>query len=81
MGDPMATHSKSETPRPLDLVALTADRPKDCLARGSIGTVLEMLDETTVLVEFDDDLGRASTTAMCTNTELLVLHYAPPQAA
>ncbi len=80
MGDPMATHSRSDIPRPLDLVALTTDRPRDRLARGSIGTVIEMLDETTVLVEFGDDLGCASTTAMCTNAELLVLHYAPQAA-
>jgi hypothetical protein len=70
---------ESERPALLDVVALLADHPGG-LARGQVGTVVETLDEKTVLVEFSDDEGHAYAVAPCPNSELLVLHYAPEAA-
>jgi hypothetical protein len=64
----------------LDVVALLSDQPGERLARGQVGTVVELLDERTVLVEFSDDDGRAYAIAPCPRTELLVLHYVPEAA-
>ena len=64
----------------LDVVALLADRPAEGLGRGQVGTVVELLDENTVLVEFSDDQGRAYAVAPCPRSELLVLHYVPKAA-
>lgn len=67
-------------PSPLDAVALLADRPADKLARGQVGTVVEVLDENTALVEFSDDDGRAYAIVPSPVSELMVLRY-EPQAA
>ena len=64
----------------LDVVALLADAPADGLARGQVGTVVELLDSQTVLVEFADDEGRAYAIAPCPRADLLVLHYVPKAA-
>lgn len=64
----------------LDAVALLADRPADKLARGQVGTIVESLDETTALVEFSDDEGRAYAIVPCSVSELMVLHYVPQAA-
>jgi hypothetical protein len=45
-----------------------------------VGTVVGVLDATTVLVEFSDDNGRAYAVAPCTQSELLILHYLPQAA-
>ena len=71
---------KSEIPSTLDAVALLNDVPAEHLTRGQVGTVVEQLDEQTVLVEFSDDKGRAYAIVPCRRAELLVLHY-DPQAA
>lgn len=62
-------------PSLLGVVALLADIPAHRLARG--GTVVEPLDDDTVLVEFSDDQGGAYAVAPCPRSELLVLHYVP----
>ena len=67
-------------PAPFDVVALLADFPAERLARGQVGTVVETLDERTVLVEFADDQGRAYAISPCPRSELLVLHYVPQAA-
>jgi hypothetical protein len=67
-------------PSLLDVVALLNDVPARGLARGQVGTVVENLDESTALVEFSDDDGRAYAIAPLPLAELLVLHY-EPQAA
>ena len=72
--------AKSERPTLLDVVALLADLPAQGLARGQVGTVVEPLDEGTVLVEFTDDQGRAYAIAPCPRSKLLVLHYVPQAA-
>ena len=74
------TAKKDETPSALDVVALLADLPARGLARGQVGTVVEQLDDATLLVEFSDDQGSAYAIAPCRRTDLLVLHYVPEAA-
>jgi hypothetical protein len=64
----------------LDVVALLADRPSAGLARGQVGTVVEQLDQNSVLVEFSDDDGRAYAIEPFARGDLLVLHYVPEAA-
>lgn len=72
--------TKSEAPSVLDVVALLTDLSAERLARGQVGTVVEQLDDGTMLVEFSDNQGRAYAVAPCPRTELLVLHYVPEAA-
>jgi Domain of unknown function (DUF4926) len=62
-------------PKLNDVVALLADVPEAKLARGQVGTVVELLSPTKLLVEFSDDDGRAYSIVPLPTTELLVLHY------
>jgi uncharacterized protein DUF4926 len=71
---------KNDRPSLLDVVALLTDLPAQQLARGQVGTIVEELDDKTLLVEFSDDQGRAYAIAPCARTELLVLHYVPEAA-
>jgi hypothetical protein len=68
------------TPSLLDVVALLIDLPAHRLARGQVGSIVELLDEETVLVEFSDEQGRAHAITPCLRSELLVLHYVPQAA-
>jgi Domain of unknown function (DUF4926) len=72
--------AKSERPSVLDVVALLTDLPAQQLARGQVGTIVEQLDDKTLLVEFSDEQGRAYAVAPCPRTDLLVLHYVPEAA-
>jgi hypothetical protein len=72
--------ARDKRPSVLDVVALLADQPAEGLARGQVGTVVESLDESTVLVEFSDDQGRGYAIAPCPRSRLLVLHYVPQAA-
>lgn len=72
--------AKSERPSLLDVVALLTDLPAQRLARGQVGTIVEQLDDNTLLVEFSDDEGRAYAVAPCPRADLLVLHYVPEAA-
>jgi hypothetical protein len=72
--------TKNEKPSLLDVVALLADLPAQRLARGQVGTIVEQLDDRTLLVEFSDDQGRAYAVAPCLPADLLVLHYVPEAA-
>jgi len=65
----------TDDPKPHDVVALLADRPAVRLVHGQVGTVVETLDGTSVLVEFCDDQGRAFAIEPVPTTELLVLRY------
>jgi hypothetical protein len=65
----------------LDVVTLLADMPAAGLARGQVGTVVEVLDGETALVEFGGDDGRAYAVVPCPLADLLVLHYVPEAAA
>ena len=63
------------TPKLNDVVALLAEVPRSNLGRGQVGTVVEVLSVSNLLVEFSDDEGKAyAVTALPTN-DLLVLHY------
>ena len=64
----------------LDVVALLTGVPAHKLGRGQVGTVVERLDERTVLVEFSDEEGSAYAMAPCPQDQLLVLHYLPEAA-
>ena len=59
----------------LDVVALLADMPANSLTRGQVGTVVEQLDDTTMLVEFSDEAGCAYALVPCAADDLLILHY------
>ena len=74
------TTIQGEQPVLLDAVALLSDLPSEGLARGQVGTVVEALDSTAVLVEFSDAQGRAYAIVPCPRSELLVLHQAPQVA-
>ncbi|MBH5403019.1 DUF4926 domain-containing protein [Bradyrhizobium sp. CNPSo 4010] len=75
-----ANKKEDRTPRALDVVALLANLPEHRLARGNVGTIVEELDEETVLVEFSDDDGRPYAVAPCLRSDLLPLHYVPEAA-
>lgn len=64
----------------LDVVALLSDIPDEGVGRGQVGTVVELLDEGTALVEFSDDDGRAYSISACPLSQLLVLRYLPEAA-
>lgn len=76
----MNDEQKDRKPVVLDVVALLADRPREGLSRGQVGTVVELLDERTAMVEFSDDQGRAFAIAPCGISELIVLRYVPVAA-
>jgi len=70
----------AQVPKLFDPVALLADAPAEGLARGQVGTVVELLDDATALVEFSDDQGRAYAVGPCALSNLIVLHYVPQAA-
>ena len=65
----------------LDVVALLTDVPAEGLTRGQVGTVVEILEGDAVLVEFNDDDGKAYAIVRCPSADLLLLHYEPEAAA
>jgi Domain of unknown function (DUF4926) len=76
----VASGKKDRAPAVLDVVALLADFPEQRLTRGNVGTIVDELDDETVLVEFSDDDGRPYAVAPCQRSELLTLHYVPEAA-
>jgi hypothetical protein len=77
---PTKNSARNERPSLLDVVALLNDLPAQRLARGQVGTIVERLDDKTLLVEFSDDQGGAYSVAPCPSGDLLVLHYMPETA-
>jgi len=71
---------QTDRPELLSVVALLADLPAEGLARGQVGTVVETLDDKTVLVEFSDDQGRAFAVVPCASSDLMALRYEPQTA-
>ena len=62
----------------LDVVALTVDVPEHNLARGQVGTVVEVLKNGTAFeVEFSDRNGRTYQSLGLRPDQLMVLHYEP----
>ena len=82
LGGVMAVRQVKDNGAPdlLDVVALLTNRQTDGLARGQVGTVVELLGSGAVLVEFSDDDGRPYAVAACPRSDLLVLHYVPQAA-
>ena len=72
---------RTDTIQLLDVVALTADLPERGLLRGQVGTVVENLAPAVFEVEFSDDHGRTYAQLALKESQLLVLHYQPQQAA
>jgi Domain of unknown function (DUF4926) len=59
----------------LSVVALLQDQPEQGLMRGQVGTVVEVLTPSTVLVDFSDQEGR-SYAIKALNPDLLIrLHH------
>ncbi len=75
------TNEKSPRLSVLDVVALLTDLPAAGIARGQVGTVVEISGKDAALVEFSGDDGRAYAIERCPTADLLVLHYVPEAAA
>jgi Domain of unknown function (DUF4926) len=68
----------SNTPKLLDVVALTVDLPQYNLWRGQVGTVVEVLaDGTAFEVEFSDRTGHTYESLGLRPEQILVLHFEP----
>jgi hypothetical protein len=65
----------ARTPKLLDVVALLRDLPEIRLRRGQVGSVVDELDENTVLVEFADADGQTLALPNIARADLLVLDY------
>ena len=65
----------------LDVVALTDDVPDMGLARGQVGTVVEVLAPDVFEVEFCDNDGRTYALLALRSVQLMVLCYQPVAAA
>lgn len=64
----------------LDVVALLRDHPELCVTTGHVGTVVEVLDDKTVEVEFITGNGETYAMGPLPVGDLLVLHYSPSAA-
>jgi len=61
--------------RPLDVVALLADKPEESLMAGQVGRVVEVLAPVVFEVEFLDSHGRTVALAELRREELLALKH------
>jgi hypothetical protein len=66
--------------RLLDVVALIDDLPQESLARGQVGTVVEILAPGVFEVEFADDRGQTYAELAVPEQRLMVLRYEPASA-
>ena len=64
-----------------DVVALTEELPEHDLARGQVGTVVEMLAPGVFEVEFCDGEGITYAMLALTSQQLMRLHHAPASLA
>ena len=64
-----------------DVVALLEERPQDGLARGQVGTVVEVHSPEAFEAEFLDSQGRTIALVTVRRSELLVLRHEPATAA
>jgi hypothetical protein len=62
-------------PKLLDVVALLKNLPDHHLVTGQVGTVVEMLDMESYLVEFCNHKGETLAMVSLKTGELLLLHY------
>ena len=58
-------------------VALLGDMPEKGLARGQVGTIVELLAPSVAEVEFSDNQGRAYAMAALRFEVLIRLHHGP----
>ena len=65
----------------LDVVALAQDMPERGLARGQVGTVVELLAPGVFEVEFSDDRGKTYAMLPVASSQLLLLRTAPVRSA
>lgn len=65
----------------LDVIALTSDIPEKSLARGQVGTVVEVYDDGQYEIEFADEEGRTYALEALDGRNLMVLRYRPQHAA
>lgn len=65
----------NERPKLNDVVALLADVPAAEVLHGQVGTVVDVLPDDTMLIEFADDKGRAYAIIPVKIAKLLVLQY------
>lgn len=65
----------------LDVVALLEAMPEKNLARGEVGTVVEILAPGVCEVEFCDDGGRTYASAALRENQLMLLHYRGARSA
>ena len=70
----------STKPRLFDVVALVEDVAGEGLVVGQVGTVVEIVDDVTLLVEFSDEEGKTYAVAAMSSAKLLVLRYTPVAA-
>ena len=71
----------TETPRVLDVVALTVDLPQRGLVRGQVGTIVELLAPDAYEVEFSDDDGRTYASLALIPSQFMILHHRPVRVA
>ena len=71
----------NESPKLLDVVALTEDLGQKGLRRGQVGTLVEELAPGVFEVEFCDNNGRTYATLALRNTQFMVLHFQPAEVA
>jgi hypothetical protein len=68
----------TNTPKLLDIVALTIDLPEYNLLRGQVGTVVELLANGTAFeVEFSDKNGQTYESVGLRPEQIMVLHFEP----
>ncbi len=67
-------------PTLLDVVALLRDRPEENLARGQVGTIVDLPNSENAYVEYADDDGVPYAIIACPLADLILLHYAPQAA-
>ena len=66
----------NNTPKLLDVIALTIDLPEYNLQRGQVGTVVELLANGTAFeVEFSDRDGRTYESVGLRPEQIMVLHF------
>ncbi|WP_339461356.1 DUF4926 domain-containing protein [Nodularia spumigena] len=66
------------TPKLLDVIALTADIPEYNLLRGQVGTIVEILgDGAAFEVEFSDKNGQSYESVGLTPEQIMVLYFEP----
>jgi hypothetical protein len=65
----------NERPKLNDVVALLSDVPAAKVFRGQVGTVVDVLADETMLIEFADDKGRAYAITPVKIAKLFVLQH------